>query len=540
MGTYSYIKGVLLATWTGFSHLFKPRMTLRYPEQKMDLEGPGYQYDPKTGTGKPGFKGRHILSFDNCTGCSLCAIACDGVAVAIEMQHVVKGKPKNKKDIFPAVDYGRCVFCALCVDPDTDVMTNPGIRPMREIYVGDRVLTHTGQYKPVTKTWKFEYTGPLYKVKVMGKARPLVCTADHRILAVRRPISTRHDRRLLRATQPLQMTLPSELKRGDYVVTPIPRRVVDQDEFKVEYTGISGKHEIKLRTEPDLFRLIGYYLSEGSTYEPGRQVYFSFGSHEHDLVRDASNLLRKHFAKEPKVDILRHHVANLRIGSTLAMIFFSQFGRGAQNKGIPDWVFCADRDKQVQLIKGIWLGDGCVVNQPRQKYLNITTTSKLLASQVQTVLSRIGVVSTLNIETSENKLPAFRVNIFGKWAIELTKMMGVPFDYKPAKRADKFHLTSDYLYSPIEAIKAESVSRREVMDITVEGDHTFVGEGIVQHNCVDACPFDALYMTNDYELSAYDKMALKYTPDMLAVPPKTEGVTFKVKIDPEKGTATHG
>ncbi len=127
MGSLSYIRGVLIATWTGIRHLFKPRMTLRYPEQKLDLEGPGYRYDAKQGVGLPGFKGRHILYMDKCTGCQLCAIACDGVAVAIEMQPVHKGKPQNKKEIWPAVDYGRCVFCGLCVDAcpfDALFMTN--------------------------------------------------------------------------------------------------------------------------------------------------------------------------------------------------------------------------------------------------------------------------------------------------------------------------------------------------------------------------------------------------------------------------------
>jgi NADH-quinone oxidoreductase subunit I len=123
----SYVKGVLIATWTGVKHLFRPRITLRYPEQKLDLEGQGYRFDAKQGVGLPGFKGRHILYFDKCTGCQLCAIACDGVAVAIEMQHIKKGKPQNKKDIWPAVDYGRCVFCGLCVDAcpfDALFMTN--------------------------------------------------------------------------------------------------------------------------------------------------------------------------------------------------------------------------------------------------------------------------------------------------------------------------------------------------------------------------------------------------------------------------------
>lgn len=127
MGILSYIEGILVATWSGLRHLSHPRMTLRYPDQKLDLEGPGYQFDAKKGVGLPGFKGRHILDLDKCTGCQLCGIACDGVAVAIEMQHVDKGKPQNKKEIWPAVDYGRCVFCGLCVDAcpfDALFMTN--------------------------------------------------------------------------------------------------------------------------------------------------------------------------------------------------------------------------------------------------------------------------------------------------------------------------------------------------------------------------------------------------------------------------------
>src|SRR5207247_10707986 len=109
MGTASFVKGALVATWAGARHFFRPRMTLRYPEQKLDLEGPGYRYDPKTGTGLPGFKGRHILYFDKCTGCQLWAIASDGVAVAIEMQPLPKGRPEKKKETRSDLDQGRVV-----------------------------------------------------------------------------------------------------------------------------------------------------------------------------------------------------------------------------------------------------------------------------------------------------------------------------------------------------------------------------------------------------------------------------------------------
>jgi len=697
-------------------------MTLSYPEQKLDLEGPGYRYDPKTGTGLPGFKGRHILYFDKCTGCQLCAIACDGVAVAIEMQPLPKGKAQNKKEIWPAVDYGRCVptwtpvvtsngivpierihvgdrvlthtgkfrrvsqvfrreytgrvytfrtlgngepltvteghpvlvhtpeglkwrmpdqieyqsyltrpiiketlvprelqysygfyhpslgggystvslpllqfaqghspsairmtgdmilspvidisvktvadlevmnleveednsfvasnqvvhncvFCGLCVDPETEVATNPGLKPIKDIKVGERVLTHTGAYRRVSKIWRFLYTGPIYEVKAMGKPNSLLCTSDHRLLTVKRPSSKKRDKRLLRVTEPVEMVPPKDAKAGDYLLTPIPKKVIRLRNFSVKWNSSAGVKVMKLRTEPDLFRLIGYYLAEGSIGEGSRVVYLSFGSSEQELGEDARGLLRRYFGKEPYSQKLAHHVINVRLGLTFAMLFFMNFGRGAANKTLPDWVFFASKEKQVQLIKGMWLGDGCVVRQSRQKYLNITTTSKVLAYQLQTVLTRLGVVSAIHCEIRKNRLPAYRLNVFGRWAVKLAGMMGIPFEHNPSKFVDKFLMNEDYVFSPIESISSSHVTNREVMDITVEDDHTFVGQGIVQHNCVDACPFDALFMTNDYELSSYDKPSLKYSPEQLAIPPKTVGYTFRVKIDPEKGTATHG
>jgi NADH-quinone oxidoreductase subunit I len=141
MGVVSSIRAGVIAFWSGIRHLFKPRMTLKYPEQKLDLEGSaypiqprmeaglpaGYKFDPRQGVGIAGFKGRHLLREEKCTGCQLCAIACDGVAVAIDMQVLSRKKPQNKKDLWPAVDYGRCVFCGLCVDAcpfDALYMTN--------------------------------------------------------------------------------------------------------------------------------------------------------------------------------------------------------------------------------------------------------------------------------------------------------------------------------------------------------------------------------------------------------------------------------
>ncbi len=542
MGALSFLKGVFVATWTGLRHLSHPRMTLRYPEQKLDLEGPGYRYDPRQGVGLPGFKGRHILYMDKCTGCQLCAIACDGVAVAIEMQQVQKGKPQNKKQIWPAVDYGRCVFCGLCVDYLTEIQVNPGLKPINQITVGELVLTHSGEYKPVTKVWDMSYSGPLYRIYAFGKPEPLSCTEDHPIIAVSRPVSKRKDGRLLRVTAPLEFHKPGELKPGDYLVSPIIHKVIHTDRYEKDvpmYRGGKTVRRQSLDASPELFRLVGYYYAEGSC-DGGRRVNFDFNQNERDTyARDCGDLAAKFFGKECKIKKNGEHGIRLVLDSAIAEDFFSQFGKGAANKKMPDWVFFAEPVKQVELLKGEWQGDGCRVKQARQKYLNITTTSKALAFQLQSVYARLGIVATIDSEHSPNRLRSYHVNVFGQWAIKLAKMWNVDFEYNPSKHADKFHIDDRYVYLPIRKIEVEQVIDHHVMDVTVQDDHTFAPLGLATSNCVDACPFDALYMTNDYELAAYDKMSLKYSPDQLTVPPKLEGRKYKVKFDTEKGTTKH-
>ncbi|MEM4277585.1 MAG: hypothetical protein QXG53_00600, partial [Candidatus Nitrosocaldus sp.] len=105
------VSGMLRTLASGSKHLAIKRFTLRYPEQKLRFVGDGYQFDPKEGVGIVGYRGRHILYHDKCTGCQLCSIACEGIAEAISMVKVDKQYKQNKKGIMPQIDYGKCVFC---------------------------------------------------------------------------------------------------------------------------------------------------------------------------------------------------------------------------------------------------------------------------------------------------------------------------------------------------------------------------------------------------------------------------------------------
>ncbi len=632
--------------------LFKP-YTYKYPyEEVPTLPSENYKFDPKLGIAFPGFKGRHLLILEKCTGCSLCDIACQNISEAITMVYafdivveaeeryfagLASGKsvlaellsvveeglvrplvsqpqarggshptlgyvtdakqvskadgvvkiqlnadpiwehntstlydnyleesfrtltargwsiritedkfpesmyleaqkgdavfkiavskrdlkyPQNKKSYFPQVDYGRCVFCGFCVDPTTPVIVNPSLKTIAEIEVGDKVLTHTGEYKTVTKLWEMFYTGPLYRIEVYGHPDPLICTADHPILAVCRPPSSKKDKRLLCVKEPLGFILPNQLKPGDYVVLPIPKKTVELSAYTQPirlYKNGCVQEVLRITNEPDLHRLIGYYLAEGFC-DGGGEVNFAFGAHETEVIEDCKALILRYFNKHCKEEKNTGRGVRLAVHGVRVFHFFKQFGRGAHNKRVPDWVFFADPIRQIQLIRGLWLGDGCLVSQPSQKYLNVTTTSKTLAYQLQLILARLGVVGLVERQSPEGRRPVYQVNVFGRYAVELADKMNVEIGYHPTKFVDKFHVTENYVYFPIRRIEQYHVANYRVMDVTVADDHTFVPAGVTTSNCVDACPFYALEMTPDIELSSISRQGLVYNPITLSGP----------------------
>ena len=63
------------------------------------------------------YRGFHLNDWETCVGCSTCQKVCDNAAINMA---TVPGLPedpaKGIRNLRPAIDYGRCCWCALCVD----------------------------------------------------------------------------------------------------------------------------------------------------------------------------------------------------------------------------------------------------------------------------------------------------------------------------------------------------------------------------------------------------------------------------------------
>jgi glutamate synthase (NADPH/NADH) small chain len=65
----------------------------------------------------PIYRGFHINDWEMCIGCGTCATICDNHAIRmVDIKNVSSDPIKGIKSHRPAIDYGRCCWCALCVD----------------------------------------------------------------------------------------------------------------------------------------------------------------------------------------------------------------------------------------------------------------------------------------------------------------------------------------------------------------------------------------------------------------------------------------
>lgn len=120
-----YFPAIVKGMAVTFSHLFKKRPTIMYPEHKKVYA--------------PVYRGQHVLKRDEngaerCTSCGMCAVACPAEAITMESGERRKGEEHLYREEKYAKTYEinmlRCIFCGLCEEAC----------PKEAIFLTDRIV----------------------------------------------------------------------------------------------------------------------------------------------------------------------------------------------------------------------------------------------------------------------------------------------------------------------------------------------------------------------------------------------------------------
>jgi len=430
--------------------------------------------------------------------------------------------------------------CPSCFVPGTLVKTELGWRPIEQIKIGEKVLSSDGYYYSVTKTFENQYNGKLKSISTSTTANPILVTPEHPFLVLRGEHSkTNHkkngcgpkcdgfieDGDGITSRNPSVRLLPSgkwwarvslkngkrkslgtfetkelavfeinkykneqfkpghtldwndaeEIKTNDWLVSKCNYEVLDiesidipQEFLKNTNLGMQRLGSNKFYVDNEFLWMIGLYLAEGSC--GSREIVFSLHKKEIVFQNRLVTYFEKHGYNVSINDTSENGVCVRVCSTTLAEWFPKLLGTYCYNKKIPENFMKLPNEKTWALIRGIHDGDG----SKRDK--EIGQTSEILALQLVELLHRVGEQPLIRRQKSKILTPKGnerKLCYIVSWAEDTATH---------ANRKGRWNFKKEILTKVNSSIDIDNYCGM-VYNLEVDGNHTYVVQGIVVHNC---------------------------------------------------------
>lgn len=373
---------------------------------------------------------------------------------------------------------------AVCVPPETQILTIDGYKPIKDIKEGELVMTHKGNWKRVLRVMKRKFKGKLISVSAHNSLENLRLTGEHPVYIKR---ATKwynfgeHKQRQMRkfcerTLRKFFAWIPAkEIHRYDLALTPIPSK--KKDIFSKEFAW-----------------LLGLYLADGNlkrSWHRGQYddyfsaVRFSLNREkDKQIIRKLINLMKMEFGLQPSYYYSKR-------GLDVQVIFYSKdmaerfvkFGGTPKNKSLDFSVINNASPDLVEEILNGWIdGDGC----RNEKYWTAFTSSGKLARQIQLLLQKC----RWNYSVSKVQMKDFQTS-------KKRKKWGWNFRgyYNPLKTFTHYWKNNEV--KRIEKVEGEYYDG-EVWNLEVEDDNSYIAEGLAIHNCSIGWTGDKLWFRNSW------------------------------------------
>jgi len=382
-----------------------------------------------------------------------------------------------------------------CLLPDTQIKTRKGYKKIKDIIIGDEVLTHLNNYKKVTNISIKDFDGDMYEVKFKGQV-PLDITYNHPLYSITYGSNKkRFDKR--------EWNTPNKLVKNKHKCVNIIdeydkniNKIINYTELYEKYknSAIKNMKLLNITLDSSFSKFLGLFLADGNCYKSSKTSYrvsVSFNKKSVILIDEIKqyleNLNLSVFEENHK-----NHTMLITYNKTLYELLIKCYDKETKEKILP--YYAIDFGKDLKYVLEYWIkGDGWSVNRKnRTPHVIGCSTSLQLALSMRDIASALGKTNTI----TKNKRYRYGVRTKDQYWVTI-------YDEHPKssslKKITEFEISSNLDYSKKYNYKGLTYN------LEVEDDNSYIANGIVVHNCV---------MTNVLLSTVYDNIGFKNLVDM--------------------------
>ena len=334
-----------------------------------------------------------------------------------------------------------------CFIGETLIATNKGLKQIRDIRVGDYVLTMDGSFQKVSKTM-VKRTDDTYKIKVQGQ-QDTVVTSNHPYWVRKKQANGYSEPQWIH----LKNINKGDLVESFYYNNVSPKEITDEEAW-----------------------LLGRYIADGYIQDNKRAGRINSYNHKTIFAIGAkkANYFRKHLESYHATESKNKNVIKFIVTSNRLMNLAKDFQRGAINKEVPLWVYGLSNHQRELLLDGAISGDG---HKEGLKYIRYTTISMKLAMSLSKLIEQTYYVGVSMFTTKVPETYAIEgrtVNQHQYYVLQFSREQGKTL----FKKIDK------HFWYPVKQIQKVG-NINNVYNLEVERNHTYTANGIIVHNCQD-------------------------------------------------------
>ncbi|MFB2977508.1 DNA (cytosine-5-)-methyltransferase [Microseira sp. BLCC-F43] len=358
-----------------------------------------------------------------------------------------------------------------CFVSGTHVLTDSGYKEIESVDFEDLLFTHTGTFRPIVNIQRKNFSGNLYRLKVIYLGEEITCTPEHPFFAIER-----------------KRVWNNSVRRYEFILSN-PAWVNTDQLTQHHYVGIKVNEESVLpcfsfllkqnsdtaiEVSPDfgdknVWFLMGYFLGDGwieDTLKPdGRPTYkirFAVADKNREVVLGKLQAVLPLTSKQCRTG------TSEKFGCSSAMWYhlLKSFGKYAQGKKIPEWVQNAPKEYIEEFLDGFIAADGCTNS--------ITSVSYNVIAGLQRLFLKLGKSPHIIISHQ----PGEKI-IEGR--LVKTKKTYMLRGFNSGNHAVIFK--DGYAWFKIKRVNLLPVENQEVFNFEVADDNSYCVQQVVVHNC---------------------------------------------------------